>query len=225
MAKYVNISPIVADEEDEREAIYIKVKVDAEDALKGLKAIQREVRKTTQALKELEEARQKIDEEAAESDAALRKKYVGELFYLTQDPGSPIDFKYRPVNEAIYRAVFWPSTSLVKVIEKARGEGATTSIIAAARTAPDKVVVLTENTSLAQHKREQHGIEAYSMYTVGGKDFRGKVVVIDCEENLAFPIDRNEIEKIIRGSPKCERIVVLRQRMNGRYEVRYEPEA
>ena len=66
MAKYVNISPIVADEEDEREAIYIKVKVDAEDALKGLKAIQREVRKTTQALKELEEARQQALKEIAD---------------------------------------------------------------------------------------------------------------------------------------------------------------
>src|SRR5690606_31678973 len=98
-------------------------------------------------------------------------RYYGELFCLTQQEGQPINFKFRPINEAIYRAVFWPSTPLVKVIEKARGEGATTSIIAAARTAPDKVVVLTENTSLAQHKREQHGIEAYSMYTVGGKDF------------------------------------------------------
>ena len=224
-SKYVNVSPIEA---DETEGIYIKVKVDVEDALKGLKAIQREARKATQALRELDEEldemQQKVEEEDDESDAALRKKYVGELFYLTQEPGSPIDFKYRHINEAIYRAVFWPSTPLVKVIEKARCEGATTSIIAAARTAPDQVVVIAMTETIAQRMRETHGIEAYTLHDVDGRDFQGKTVVIDFEENLS-PDGRHKIERIIRGGFKLKRLVLLRQKMDGNREVRYLPEA
>lgn len=228
MAKYVNISPIVADEEDEREAIYIKVKVDAEDALKGLKAIQREARKATQALRELEEAQQKAkqtdsEEDPAESDRHLRVRYYGELFCLTQQEGQPINFKFRPINEAIFRAVFWPQEDSSVVVDKMRGEGATVSIIAAARTAPDKVVVITEHEDLAKLLREEHGIEAYSLHDVDGRDFRGKVVIIDVEKNMNPP-SRSMVDRLVRIYP-CERLVCLRQKMHESREVFYKPEA
>lgn len=51
---------IEADERKKAGDIYVKVHVDVEDALKGLKAIQREARKAARALREVEEAQQRV---------------------------------------------------------------------------------------------------------------------------------------------------------------------
>lgn len=219
----------------------VKVNVDAEDFVKGMKMIQRLTRETTKDLRALEKAAREFGEKTEDnslviSDGFMRlgelafykdpsarrrellKRYVGELFELTVSDNSRTlsQFKLREINEKVFNDVLCDNPARGcsdYVIEKERGEGASTSIIAAARVAPERVIVIKPHRYLAALVRKEYGIDAYGADAdLSGKDFRDKIVVVDYEENVESGVA--PVRRVIDSLPECKRVVRLHQKMN-----------
>lgn len=159
---------VTAENRKKSKSVVGSLTVDVSEALTGLKAVQREAKKATQALRELEEAERKASEGRTNMDT--RKRYVDLIKRYTDDTYVPMPFNY-----TLYDAV--TSNQRVTTLWTDRLSGSTTSAIAAAGTF-DNVVFVVESEIIARDLRFTHNI---------GKD---KVVSLD-EIQLGAELVRN----------------------------------
>jgi hypothetical protein len=181
----------MADEPIKAGEAKVRLDVDVSDALKGLKALQRVARETGEALKMAEAFSINVVNNA-------RERYLLELFRICErDFKKDLVFSYREINESMFDAV--TNDAPLVTIYKTRGEGFTTSAIAAAK-AFDNVVLVVANETIAEKLRKDRGIVAVSRkkfpHNLRGRNI--KTVIIDIEDDRGLLADaRNLFDKVI----------------------------
>lgn len=127
--------------QDKRESnvgeLPVKVDIDAEDAIKALKAIQREAKAAIRALRELE------------AESGKRERYTEAIKRLAGD-----SYTHLPMNDRLYEAIQSPQS--VTTLWTDRCSGGTTSALAAVMAFED-VALYVEHSSYAKRLREITG--------------------------------------------------------------------
>lgn len=138
-----------------RNPLTIELDVDVSEALKGLKALQREAKETTKALRELEAVQKKENAPIPYGDF-LYSEYIDEVKRLAHD------YKPLEINYKLYCA--YEGGLRVKTVWVDRCCGATTSAIALSNVIPNTLFVV-ESEVLANDKRKRLGANNVVAYT------------------------------------------------------------
>ncbi|MBR8661142.1 hypothetical protein [Brevibacillus sp. NL20B1] len=156
--------------------ITLRLNVDVSDALTGLKALRREADAATRALKQLAEAKRGINGNFSEWDV-----YID---HIREIAGK--HYRSRDINYRVFKAIWDAKDCGNQTVTYRRGEGATTSAVAATKTF-DSAIMIVPTRDLRNRFREQFDLpHIYTIEDVRGWAFRDiDTAIIDDAVNVS----------------------------------------